>query len=136
MALTTVLNVEEFEEIDETTQALYKQNQAKDAWILDIDGVQNHPTVKGLAGTLAKFREVAPDARAMKVIKENYEALKETWADHDPEDLETKLARLEELEAGTGGEDAQARIDAAVAAIDGAWVSIVGIERGTCRTRA
>lgn len=118
MTLKAVLTLDEYDGVDEAVQGLYRQNQTKDAWILDLDGVQEHPAVKGLKNTLDRFREIAPDAKAMKAIKDNHDALTEAWEGLDPEDTRSALERLTDLEEGDGtGDkpDVKALIEAAEA---------------------
>jgi len=112
MTLKAVLTTDEYEALDESAQALYKEKQGKDGWILDLEGVDDHPTVKGLKSTLMKFKEIAPDASSLKALKINYEALKETWEGLDADEVREQLTRLETLETGDGKVDVQAQIDA------------------------
>jgi len=118
MALKAVVTAEELAELDESTQELYKENQAGDAHILDVSGIDSHPTVKGLKSTLSRFKAVAPDAAALKKIKERADALEETWGELDPEETKAALERLAELDAGEGGDDLEAKLKAAREAVE------------------
>lgn len=100
MALKAVITQEEYDGLEEAVQGLYRKAQKGDTYILDITGVDEHPSVVGLKNTLSKYREVAPDAKAMLKIKTDYDALVEAWADLDPEETKASLTRLAELDAG------------------------------------
>lgn len=100
MALKAVLTLEEYDELDEARQGDYRQNQQKDAWILELEGVDSHPTVSGMATTIRKFKEVAPSAKALKKIIEDADALKTAWDGLDPEDTRESLERLAEIDEG------------------------------------
>lgn len=106
---------EEFDALDETRQADYKQAQDGKTWILELEGVEDHPATKGLSNTLERYRKIAPDAKAMKAINDAYEAMKEAWGDLDADETKADLARLAELEDGEGKIDVEARIEAAKA---------------------
>lgn len=112
MALKSILTTQEaFEALDEAQQAEY-QKAADGTWVLKVDNLDDHPQVKGLVATLAKFREVFPDAKAAKALKDRLDAMEQAWDGMDPEETRSRLERLEEYEAG-GKPDVKTRIEAA-----------------------
>jgi len=125
MALKAVLTPDEYEALDDGFRAQYKQTQSGDHWVLDLEGVDDHPVVKGMATTLRKFKEVAPDANVLKTrftehdtLKADLEALQETWKELEAEEVREQLKRLEELEKGDGKVDVAAQIDSAKAVLE------------------
>jgi len=111
VAIKAVVTQEEFDDLDETSQALYRKATSGDSFVLDVSGVDEHPSVVGLKNTLAKYREIAPDAKAMAKIKADFDALTDAWKDLSPEEVRAELSRLEELDAGKP--DVAAQIEAA-----------------------
>lgn len=125
-----VLAEEQFEELDEVRQADYKKGQ-DGSYILDLEGVDDHPHVKGLANTLKKYREVAPDAKAAMARLEEAERLKAEFEEigvGDLEDVKASLARLKELEedAGEGDKDLQAELARQREALEKQQAKLVG----------
>lgn len=120
MALRAVLTNEEFTELDEELRGLYKQDQGKSAWVLELEEVDNHPMVRGLSSTLSKFKEIAPDAKTLKTRMEEAQSTREAhdllvaaWGELNPEETKTALERLAELEAGNKDVDVPAAVEAA-----------------------
>lgn len=118
MTLQAVLTEEQFGELEEGTQGLYKEKQGGGGYILDVAGIDDHPTVKGLKTTLSRFKAVFPDAAGLKKFKEKAEGLEEAWGELDPEDTKAALARLAEIDAGEGGDDLEAKLKAAREAVE------------------
>jgi len=106
----SVLTDEEYQGLDEARQEDYRQAQ-DGRWVLQLEDVDNHPAVKGLASALGRYREVASDARAMKALKDRAEQMEEAWEGLDPEETRAALERLQELEEKQP--DVQAQIEQA-----------------------
>lgn len=101
--LRAILTAEEHAELDEGLQGHY-QEAADGSFALNAD-VEKHPTVAGLRATLKKYRDVAPDAKALKKALDDAQELREAVGDRSAEDLSAAFARLEELEAGGKGDN-------------------------------
>jgi hypothetical protein len=120
MALKAVVSAEEYSELPEHHQSEYKQAQGGTSWILDVEGVDNHPLVKGLSTTLGKFKELGPDAKALRArldaaaeAQTALDEMKGLWGELDAEETKAALDRLAELESEGGKVDIEARIEAA-----------------------
>jgi hypothetical protein len=111
MPLRAVLPQDEFDALDDGLRDFYKPTQKGDAFVLDLEGIDDHPTVKGLANTLRRFKEIEPDATKLRAIKAENERLKGAWAELDPEETRAALERLEALESGEGGKDVAAQLE-------------------------
>jgi len=123
MPLKAVVTNDEYDGLDEARQADYKAAQGGESWILDVEGVDDHPTVKGLAATLRKYKEISPSATTLKKTLTELEALKSVWVDEhgqalDPDITRDALKKLAELESGDGKVDVEARIKAAQAVVE------------------
>lgn len=114
MALKAVLTAEDFEAADESVQSHYSA-AADGRYYLEADGVDELPTVRGLAATLKKYRDVAPDANVLRKRIEEATAIREAVGDLSLDEVKEALARLKELEDAaqnpqTKDKDAQAEI--------------------------
>jgi hypothetical protein len=100
MALRAVLNAEAFGELDESTRAFYVEKDGN--YVLDAEGVDELPQVKGLKSTLEKYRKVDTDAGR---LKRRMDALApwEVFADRNPDEVTSALSELDELRAKGGG---------------------------------
>lgn len=97
MALKAVLDT--LDGVEDANRGLYEQ--AEDGkYYLVVDGVDSLPSVRGLATTLRKYKEVAPDASRLKAKLERLQQL-EGFAElgMSAEEVRERLQRLEELEA-------------------------------------
>ena len=103
---------EEFDALDEETQEKYKVAQDGKSWFFDLEGIDDHPTVAGMATTIRKFKELAPSAKALKKTLEDFAVMKESWDGLDADETKAELARLAELEDGDNKVDVEARITA------------------------
>lgn len=108
MALKAVLSQDAYDGLDEAQKGAYHQG-SDGSWILSIEGIDTHPSVRGLSNTLTKYRDIFPDANAAKALKERFDALESAWDGLDPEEVRTSLEKLGELEAGQP--DVQAQVD-------------------------
>lgn len=96
MKLKAVLD--SLEGLDDSLKPLYAENEHGE-FVLDLDGVDSHPAVRGLAAALDNKKG------ALGKLRKQLEAFGDTTA----EDLQEKLERLEELEGQqSGGGDDQA----------------------------
>lgn len=102
--LKAILTADEFGEIDEGLQGLYK-SVADGRHVLDADGLDAHPSIQPLVTTLGRYKEIAPDARRLKARLDEADRVKSVFGDLDPDDVTAKLERLAELESADGGED-------------------------------
>ena len=123
MPLKAVVTNDDYDGLNEARQADYRAAQGGENWILDIEGVDDHPTVKGLAATLRKYKEISPSATALKKTLTDLEALKGLWVDEhgqalDPDITRDALKKLAELESGDGKVDVEARIKAAQTVVE------------------
>ena len=97
MTLKAVLDT--LDGVEDAIRGLYEQ--ADDGkYYLAVDGVDSLPQVRGLATTLRKYKEVAPDASRLKAKLERLQQL-EGFAElgMSAEEVRERLQRLEELEA-------------------------------------
>ena len=118
MPVPAVLTNEAYDELEEAKQGDYKAKQGGEGYILDMEGVDEHPLVKGLATSLRRFKEVFPDAAKLKKFLAEKEKLEKAWqledgTQMDPDVTRDALTRLEELESGEGKIDVGAKIEAA-----------------------
>ena len=118
MPVKAVLTNEEYDGLEDADQGNYKAKQGGEGYILELEGVDEHPLVKGLATSLRRFKEVFPDAAKLKKFLAEKEALELAWqledgSSMDPEATRESLARLAELESGEGKIDVGAKIEAA-----------------------
>lgn len=118
MAIKAVVTNEEYDGLDEAAQSDYKAKQGGEGYILDVEGVDEHPLVKGLATSLRRFKEAFPDAAKLKRFLTDKEALEQAWTledgtSMDPDVTRDALTRLAELESGEGKIDVGAKIEAA-----------------------
>lgn len=110
MGLKAVLTAEEHGALDEGVRSFYEKTR-DGAYILDAEGVDELPSVRGLVTTLAKYKEAAPSAHGLKQKLERLEELEAFGELGTAEEVRERLQRLEELEAGGGG-DVDERIKA------------------------
>lgn len=89
----------------EPLKALYAENEHGE-FVLDLDGVDAHPTVRGL--------KTAHETRGTTITKLKKQL--EAYGEHTPEEIQTLLEKIEELEGsggaggkGKGGGDAAAQ---------------------------
>jgi hypothetical protein len=118
VALKVVLNDEDIEGLDEALRGHYTQSR-DGSWHLDAEGIDEHPTVQGLKRTLKKFRDVEPNADRLAARMQEAERLRETLGEMEPDDIQAKLQRLEELEQAGGDATAiQEKLEAQKAALE------------------
>lgn len=105
MGLKAVLTAEDHGALDEGIRGFYtKANDGR--FVLDAEGVDELPTVRGLVSTLNKYKEVASSAHGLKQKLDRLEEL-EAFGELDitAEEMRERLQRLEELEASGGDVD-------------------------------
>ena len=109
MALKAV--VESLEGVDDALHGEY--TEAEDGkFYLSVDGVDNLPTVKGLANTLKRFKEVAPDASRLKSKMDRLAELEGFGGlELSAEEVAERLQELDELKA-TGDGKVDEKIEA------------------------
>lgn len=90
MALKATLTAAEHGALDSTLKTFYKADG--DRFVLDAEGVDDLPSVRGLKSSIDKEREAARKARA------EAEELRSKIGDLDPEEAKKALARLKELD--------------------------------------
>jgi hypothetical protein len=90
MALKAVLPKTEYEGLDSTLKAFYKAEG--DSFVLDLDGVDSHPSARSLKNALDTERN-----NRTKAARELQE-LKDKLGDLDPDEAKKALAKIKELE--------------------------------------
>lgn len=93
MTLSAVLN--SLEDLDETLHGLYKEVDGK--FILDLDGLDDHPTTKGMKVVLEDQKKKTKSEHAKAVAAA--EALK-AFDDLDPEAAREALLKVQEFDDG------------------------------------
>lgn len=99
MALKTPLTAEEYEALDEGLREHY--SEARDGnYILDLEG--KTASEERLENALARWKEAAgsSDPTRLKRRIEEAEEIRDRFADLDPDEAKSALARLKELEEG------------------------------------
>lgn len=96
MKLKAVLST--LDGLDESMKALYTENEHGE-FVLDLDGVDAHPTVRGL--------KTAHETRGTTIAKLKRQL--EAYGEHTPEEIQALLEKVEEAEKGKGGGDASAQ---------------------------
>lgn len=125
MGLKAVITAEEYEGLDDGPKGFYKKSG--ESYVLDVEDVDSHPTVKGLTATLKKYRDIAPDAKALKAKLDEANTLREQWGDMDHEETVAALARLKELQDGAQKDsDVEAKIAAIRADLEKAHTKALG----------
>lgn len=85
MALSATLDQEGYDSLDESMQGEYAESGGK--WVLQVEGIKEHPTVTGLAKALERERNF---------VKERDEKLR-AFGDATPDDIETLRTEVAEL---------------------------------------
>lgn len=97
MALKTKIDKEAFGELPEALQEYYKADG--DSYVLDIDGVDDHPTVQGLKGKLDELMGETKTERQKRKELEEAQAEKERQAAEEKGEFEKLYKKTtEELE--------------------------------------
>lgn len=100
MALKVLLTKGEFTALEEGLQPLYQKSGEgdKESYILEISGVEDHPALKALRTTLAKYKEIGSDPEKLKKRLDAAASLQELLGEEDPEELKTRLGKLKDFE--------------------------------------
>lgn len=116
MALKVILNAEEFEALSEGVKGEYVEAQVngKPLYVLQLDGVENHPNVATLRTTYNKVNE--EKKRLTQELTEAKATLANFPEDFDPDNYERMRQEEEARLNDPEGKDVQKRIDQAVQA--------------------
>ncbi len=115
--------IDKLEDVDEAQRGLYKQHETK--FVLDLDGIDGHPTVKQLRHENGE-RRIENSG-----LKKKYEPL----GDRKPEEILALLDRIPELEATVAAQGDPKKIDDLVTARLKTHTAPIERERDNLRTQ-